>query len=59
MEYATKWRMAAAKTLLRQGGLTKAQIVQKVGYGSVSAFGLAFVRHEGLSGGAFANKGGG
>ncbi|WP_323771691.1 AraC family transcriptional regulator [Antarctobacter sp.] len=59
MEYATEWRMAVAKTLLRQGGLTNAEIAQKVGYGSASAFGLAFVRHEGLSPGAFANKGGG
>lgn len=59
MEYTTEWRLAAAKTLLRQCGLTNAQIVQKVGYGSVSAFGLAFVRHEGLSAGAFGNKGGG
>lgn len=59
MEYATEWRMAVAKTLLRQGGLTNAQIVQKVGYGPTSAFGLAFVRHESLSAGAFGNKGGG
>ena len=57
MEYATEWRMAVAKTLLRQGGLTNAEIAQKVGYGSASAFGLAFVRHEGLSPGAFANMG--
>lgn len=57
MEYATEWRMAVAKTLLRQGGLTNAEIAQRVGYGSASAFGLAFVRHEGLSPGAFANKG--
>lgn len=58
MEYATDWRMALAKTLLRQGGLTNTEIALKVGYGSASAFGLAFVRHEGLSPGAFANKDG-
>jgi AraC-like DNA-binding protein len=58
MEYATDWRMAVAKTLLRQGGLTNTEIALKVGYGSASAFGLAFVRHEGQSPGAFANKGG-
>lgn len=56
MEYATDWRMAVAKTLLRQGGLTNAEIALKVGYGSASAFGLAFVRHVGLSPGAFAKQ---
>ena len=56
MEYATEWRMVVAKTLLRQGGLTNAEIALKVGYGSASAFGLAFLRHEGLSPGAFARK---
>lgn len=59
MEYATDWRMAVAKTLLRQGGLTIAEIAMKVGYGSASAFGLAFVRHEGQSPGAFAKNNGG
>lgn len=57
MEYMTGWRMAVAKTLLRQGGLTNTEIALKVGYGSASAFGLAFSRHEGLSPGAFANEG--
>ncbi len=58
MEYATAWRMAVAKTLLRQGGLTITEIAMKVGYGSASAFGLAFARHEGLSPGAWANRNG-
>ncbi|MDB6179301.1 AraC family transcriptional regulator [Paracoccus sp. Z330] len=53
MEYATDWRMAVAKTLLKQGNLTNSEIAQRVGYGSASAFGLAFTRHEGLSPGAF------
>ena len=57
MQYAIEWRMAVAKTLLRQGRLTNAEIAKKVGYGSASAFGLAFVRHEGLSPKAFANRG--
>ncbi|RGP35585.1 AraC family transcriptional regulator [Pseudotabrizicola alkalilacus] len=56
MDYVTGWRMAVAKTLLRQGGLTNTEIALKVGYGSASAFGLAFVRHEGLSPGAFAKE---
>lgn len=59
LQYAIEWRMALAKTLLRQGGLTISEIALKVGYGSASAFGLAFARHEGLSPGAFANKSGG
>jgi AraC-like DNA-binding protein len=55
-EYLADWRMANAKTLLRQGTLTNTEIAQRVGYGSASAFGMAFVRHEGLSPGAFAGK---
>ncbi|MDR7126443.1 AraC family transcriptional regulator [Pseudotabrizicola sp. 4114] len=56
MEYLTDWRMAVAKSLLQQGGYTNAEIALKVGYGSASAFGIAFVRHEGLSPGAFAAR---
>lgn len=56
MEYVTSWRMAIAKTLLQQGRLSNTQIALRVGYGSASAFGMAFVRHEGISPGAFAGK---
>ncbi len=56
-EYLADWRMAIAKTLLRQGRLTNTEIALRVGYGSASAFGMAFARHEGLSPGAFAGKG--
>ncbi|WP_234259921.1 AraC family transcriptional regulator [Halomonas sp. MCCC 1A11062] len=56
MEYVTDWRMAIAKTLLRQGKLTNMEIALRVGYGSASAFGMAFVRHEGRSPGAYAGK---
>ena len=56
MEYVTDWRMAVAKTLLRQGRLSNAEIALRVGYGSASAFGMAFVRHEHLSPGAFASR---
>jgi AraC-like DNA-binding protein len=56
-EYLADWRMAIAKTVLRQGRLTNTEIALRVGYGSASAFGMAFVRHEGLSPGAFAGKG--
>jgi AraC-like DNA-binding protein len=57
MEYVADWRMAIAKTLLRQGRLTNTEIALQVGYGSASAFGMAFVRHEGQSPGAYAGKG--
>ena len=56
MEYAATWRMAVAKQLLLDGGLTNTEIALQVGYGSASAFGLAFMRHEGMSPGAFAKS---
>jgi AraC-like DNA-binding protein len=52
MEYATGWRMALAKEFLRQDVAT-AEIAQRVGYGSVSAFSVAFNRHVGMPPGAY------
>ena len=49
MEYARAWRMAVARDLLLRGDLTNAEIAHRVGYGSASAFTLAFVRHEGIA----------
>ncbi|WP_068079529.1 AraC family transcriptional regulator [Novosphingobium rosa] len=49
IEYLTGWRMALARDLLRQTGLGLARIAQQVGYGSASAFSVAFTRHFGLS----------
>lgn len=46
MEYATGWRMALAKELLRKDVAT-VEIAQRVGYGSASAFSVAFTRHVG------------
>lgn len=46
MEYATGWRMALAKQLLRQD-IATAEIAQRVGYGSASAFSVAFTRYVG------------
>ena len=57
MEYVTAWRMAVARDLLLDGRLTNAQIAERVGYGSASAFGLAFVRHEGVSPRLFLKRG--
>lgn len=48
MEYATSWRMALAKELLRSD-VSTAEIAQSVGYGSASAFSVAFSRHVGTS----------
>jgi AraC-like DNA-binding protein len=48
MEYLLAWRMARARKLLRenQGGV--AEVAQRVGYGSASAFSVAFTRHVGV-----------
>ncbi|MFM0037277.1 AraC family transcriptional regulator [Paraburkholderia strydomiana] len=47
MEYLLSWRMALAKKLLRrkEGGV--AQVAERVGYSSASAFSVAFTRHVG------------
>lgn len=52
MDYVTGWRMALAKQLLQQK-VPAAEISERVGYGSVSAFSTAFNRHVGMSPGAF------
>ncbi len=49
MEYLLAWRMACAKDLLRRkegGGITA--VAGRVGYGSASAFSIAFARHVGM-----------
>lgn len=52
MDYVTGWRMALAKQLLLRK-VPAAEISERVGYGSVSAFSTAFNRHVGMSPGAF------
>lgn len=47
MEYLQTWRMALAKQYLRSGEGTVAEIAVKVGYGSGSAFSVAFSRQVG------------
>lgn len=56
MDYARAWRMAVARDLLLRGDLTNAEIAHRVGYGSASAFTLAFVRHEGIAPGLWAQR---
>ena len=47
MEYLQAWRMALAKRLLRQRDVAIAEIAERVGYSSVSTFGVAFTREVG------------
>lgn len=48
MEYLLAWRMMLGKDLLlrHEGGI--AEVAERVGYGSASAFSVAFTRHVGL-----------
>jgi len=49
MEYLLAWRMALAKDLLRSNAGGVAEIAERVGYNSASAFSTAFTRHVGRS----------
>jgi AraC-like DNA-binding protein len=48
MEYLFTWRMALAKRLLRARELGLDEVAERVGYGSASAFSIAFARHTGM-----------
>lgn len=48
MEYLLAWRMAMAKEMLRRKEGDVAEVAERVGYGSASAFSVAFARHVGL-----------
>jgi AraC-like DNA-binding protein len=54
MEYLLRWRMALAKNMLRPpggrlaSGISVAEVAQRVGYGSASAFSVAFTRYVGV-----------
>lgn len=48
MEYLLNWRMALAKNLLRSGEYGVKEIAERIGYGSASAFSVAFVRTVGV-----------
>jgi AraC-like DNA-binding protein len=47
VEYLTAWRMALAKQMLAQD-VGAAEVAERVGYGSASAFSVAFARHAGV-----------
>ncbi len=48
MEYLLSWRMALAKNLLQRSAGTVAEVAESVGYGSASAFSVAFTRFVGV-----------
>ena len=56
MEYLLAWRMALAKNMLRQNESGVAEIADRVGYGSASAFSVAFTRYVGLSPARYARE---
>lgn len=47
MEYLLAWRMAVARSLLREQDLTIGEVAERVGYSSASSFSTAFSRHVG------------
>ena len=47
MEYLLTWRMAIAKDLLLRKDSNISEVAENVGYGSASAFSVAFARHVG------------
>jgi len=54
MQYLLEWRIALAKDALRRERPPLAELAEKIGYQSVSAFSTAFTRHAGCSPSAFA-----
>lgn len=56
MEYLLRWRMVLAKDLLRRGQGSIAEIARRVGYGSASAFSVAFTRHSGVPPSAYGRE---
>lgn len=56
MEYLLCWRMAVAKTLLREQDLALAEVAERLGYGSASNFSTAFRRHVGLAPSRYARE---
>lgn len=57
MRYLLGWRMAIAKDLLRDAGVSVDEAAQRVGYSSSSTFSVAFTRQVGSSPMAYARTG--
>lgn len=56
MEYVLEWRIAIAKDALRRDRIPLAEVAEKIGYQSASAFSTAFTRHTGCTPSAFARS---
>lgn len=56
MEYILNWRLTLAKSMLKERKHTIAEIAEKVGYGSTSAFSVAFSREVGQPPARFAHQ---
>lgn len=54
MQYLLEWRMAIARDILRRERVSLAEVAERVGYRSASAFSTAFARHAGVSPSEFA-----
>ncbi len=56
MDYLLTWRMALAQDLLRRRQGSLDEVAKRVGYGSASAFSVAFARHVGMPPGRYADS---
>jgi AraC-like DNA-binding protein len=56
MEYLLEWRIAIAKDVLSHKRAPLAEVAEKIGYQSASAFSTAFTRHAGCPPSAFARN---
>lgn len=56
MEYLVEWRIAIAKDVLRRERTSLAEVAERIGYQSASAFSTAFTRHAGCPPSAFARE---
>ena len=56
IEYLLSWRMMVAKRELAKRGCRIAEVAERVGYGSASAFSIAFSRHVGIPPGQYARE---
>jgi AraC-like DNA-binding protein len=56
MQYLFEWRIALAKDVLRRERAPLAEIAERIGYQSASAFSTAFSRHTGCSPSAYARS---
>ncbi|MBX3228627.1 MAG: AraC family transcriptional regulator [Labilithrix sp.] len=59
MQYLLEWRIAIAKDVLQRDRAPLAEVAEKIGYQSASAFSTAFSRHTGCAPSAFARSGAG